>query len=120
MKDIEKKTRQENRRIAFENFKRKHYLNDCYFFCQTWAGHYRNTARELIITRDADIVEDLRKQRGIHEVSAPHTLVKFVKMVQMGECKLAIYDNKNHYKCDTLDELKENILVLRLITFSLI
>lgn len=109
-KDMEKKTRQENRKIAFENYKRKHYLNDCHFFCM--ASMY--TSPTLIITRDAVLAENMRERPYYNEITAPHTLVKYVKMAYDGKCDISIHDSNIHYRCKSLEELKENILIERL------
>lgn len=102
---------QENKRIAFENYKRKHHLDDCYFFCSG-----RDRWLQLTITRNNKTAELLREDRydNYFEITSVVTLVKFIKLMQRGECKVRIVDQSTWEHGISFEELKTNILIEKL------
>jgi len=108
-RDIEMNQRKLNKQIAFDNYKRKHHLEGYHFFIGP-PGYGSYTKNILYISNDLDTIDTMMAH--YNEITAPHTLVKYVKKVQAGEMKisLTLYDKYLY----TLDEIKENILIERL------
>ena len=102
--------RQENKRIAFEQYRKKHHLDGCYFFCSR--GSYKKD--ELIITKTPYLADEMRRTSGYHEILHPATLVKFVKKGLAGICDIKIVERGLWEKSMTLEELQTINLIEKL------
>ena len=91
-----------NKQAAFENYKRKNYLEGYRFFINHGYG-----STHLYVTNNSAGADSI--SRHLNEIKAPHTLVKYVKLAKEGKMKIKI-----DYQELTFDELKENILIERL------
>jgi hypothetical protein len=91
-----------NKQAAFDNYKRKNYLEGYRFFIS------HGYSDRLYVSNNVKENEE-NAARGLNEIKAPHTLVKYVKLAKEGKLKIKI-----DYQELTFNELKENILIERL------
>ena len=95
-----------NKKQAFENYKRKNYLEQYSFYI---SHGYSDKYLYITTGKDADYLSNY-----YHEIKAPHTLVKYVKMVKDGKLKFKLTNNRGQTEILTFNELKTNTLIERL------
>lgn len=96
----------QNKKEAFDNYKRKNYLDQYSFFISHSYPEF------LYITSNDKEMANLSSYRN--EIKAPHTLVKYIKMVKEGKMKFKLTDSRGMQEILTFNELKTNTLIERL------
>lgn len=96
-----------NKKEAFENYKRKNYLEQYSFFINH--GYQNEYLYITITTKNAEYLSSY-----YHEIKAPHTLVKYVKLVKEGKMKFRLTNDRGQQETLTFNEVKTNTLIERL------